>query len=237
MEEILREIGLTDYEARIYLCLLKNGALTGYKIAEKIGLYRQVVYDSLNRLQEKGAINQVKEGKSRVFQATSPEILLSQLEEKTDHFRVLLPQLHELQISSKEPLSVETYKGKQVTRIALQDVANHLKSGGENWCTAVDEHLFLKGNKLVIKQYERDQKRYGFKEKVLIKKGTKGLLSNSTYKEIPEKYFNPNPTQVYGDNVSILMLGNPDHLIIIRSKAVAEAYRKQFLLMWEAAEI
>lgn len=75
---------------------------------------------------------------------------------------------------------------------------------------------------------------YHIKERVFIKEGMKGIFIKgaSTYKTIPSRYFNKNPTQIYGDNVQIILWGNPHYLIIIRNKEIADSYRKQFELMW-----
>lgn len=79
---------------------------------------------------------------------------------------------------------------------------------------------------------------YRIKERVIIKQGTKGLFQKGTskYKSVPEKFFNENPLQIYRDNVQIIVWGNPDYLIIIRNKGVADSYRKQFELMWSIAK-
>ena len=122
-------------------------------------------------------------------------------------------------------------------KIAFRDIVKTLKSGGENLCTAVEERTNNK-YKLVSEQYERDMLHYKIKERVIIREGEKGafLKGTSKYKKIPIKFFNPNPTQIYGDNVQIIIWGNPDHLIIIRSKEVADSYRKQFEFMWKYAK-
>jgi len=52
-KEVLKQIGLTDYESELYLMLLQYGSLSAYELAEKTGMYRQVTYDTLNRLAEK----------------------------------------------------------------------------------------------------------------------------------------------------------------------------------------
>jgi len=238
-EEILREIGLTDYEIKIYLALLEHGQISAYELAERTGLYRQAVYDAINRLIEKGYVNSVKEGKSNLYKAIDPEMILEYLNEKTESFKQIIPQLGSLQKKSAEKVIVETYKGKNAVRICLKDVVKELrKFGGVNLCTAVDEKKFEEKYKLVIDQYERDMLHYKLKEKVILKKGVKGILNSgtSTYRHIEEKFFNPNPTQIYGNTVSIIILGNPTHLIIIRSKEVADSYRKQFELLWRAAK-
>ncbi len=239
-KEVLREIGLTEYETEIYLALLKNGQISAYELAEKTGLYRQAVYDVINRLIEKGYVSSVKEGKAQLYKATDPQIVLEYLNEKTENFKEILPSLKQLDTQAKSPLMVETYKGKNTVRIALRDIINNLRNSSkkEVLCTAVDEYLPLEKYELIVNQYERDLLHYKIKERVIIKEKTKGIFKKGTskYKKIPEKFFNENPIQIYADNVQIIVWGNPDYLIIIRNKGVAEAYRKQFELLWKTAK-
>jgi len=236
-KDILKEIGLSEYESDIYLSLLQNGEMSAYALAEKTGMYRQVTYDSLNRLMEKGFVSAVKEGKSQLFKSVNPEIILNYLNEKTESFKQIMPNLNRIQKKSKSQIIVETYKGKDVLGIYFKDVINVLKDGGELMCTAVDEGLAYFGSKswrTIIEQYKRDMLKQGIKERVIIKKGGDKLFTKgtTTYRTIPNKYFNPNPTTIYGDTISLFIFGNPCNLIIIRSKEVAESYRKQFELMW-----
>ena len=102
----------------------------------------------------------------------------------------------------------------------------------------MDEYFPLSKYKTIVDQYERDIVRLNIKERVIIKEGVKGIFQNGTtvYRSIPEKFFNDNAIQIYNDNVQIFVWGNPDYLIIIRNKSVAEAYRKQFELMWSVAK-
>lgn len=234
-KKILKQIGLTDYESEIYLFLLQHGQLSAYKLAEKTGMYRQATYDAINRLIEKGYVSSVKDGKAQIYKAIDPNLILEYLNEKTENYRQILPQLINLNKQSKQPLTVETYKGKNILRIALRDIINTLKQkGGEILCTAVDESISALNQKTILEQYERDMLQYKIKERVIIREGTKGIFKKGTsrYKKIAEKFFNQNPVQIYGDNVQIIVWGNPDYLIIIRNKDAAESYRKQFELLW-----
>ena len=238
-KDILKQIGLTDYEAEIYLALLVNGQISAYELAEKAGLYRQVTYDSLKRLIEKGFVSSVTEGKTKLFKATNPELILELLNEKTENYKQILPELIKIDKAAKQPLIVETYKGKNILRIALRDIINSLKEkGGKVLCTAIDESLPLEKYQTICDQYERDMLLYKIKEKVIIKESTKGIFKKGTskYRKISEKFFNQNPIQIYGDNVQIIVWGNPDYLIIMRNKGVADSYRKQFELMWQIAK-
>jgi len=240
MKEVLKQIGLTEYETKIYLTLLQNPEISAYELAEKAGLYRQVTYDTLKRLEEKGFVNSVIEGKTKVFKATDPNLLLEILNEKTENYKKILPELNKLKSITKDKIVVENYKGENVVRIALRDIINELKNKKEKivLCTAVDEYLPQEKYGLIVDQYERDMLHYKIKEKVIIKEGTKGIFQKGTskYKKIQKKFFNENPIQIYGDVVQILTLGNPDHLIIIRNKKVADSYKKQFESMWSIAK-
>ena len=235
--EVLRQIGLTNYEAEVYLALLSHGQLSAYELAEKAGLYRQVTYDTLKRLMEKGFVSYVTEGKTKIFKAIEPRLITEFLQEKVSCYEHILPQLTRINDSSEQDLSVETYRGKNIIRIASRDIINRLKkTGGEVLCTAVDESVAFAKYRTILDQYERDMIKYRIKERVIIRKGSKGLFQKGTskYRSVPDKFFNSNPSQVYGDTVQIIIWGNPDHLIIIRNKNVADAFRKQFELMWKS---
>lgn len=244
-KEILKEIGLTEYESEIYLALLQYGQISAYELAEKTGLYRQATYDALNRLIEKGYVSSSKEGRVQLYKAIDPQLILEYLNEKTESFKDILPGLIKLNEESKQPLVVETYRGKNVLRISFKDIINVLKKfGGENLCTSVDEFFPFETfpasrKKTIYDQYGRDLLKNGFKERVIIKKGVKKMFRRGTtrYRYVSEKYFNVNPVQVYGDSVQIFLWGNPDHLIIIRNKDIADSFRKQFELIWRAANL
>ena len=56
IKEMLKETGLTDSEARIYLALLELGPSLAGKISRKTGIHRRNVYDITERLIKKGLI-------------------------------------------------------------------------------------------------------------------------------------------------------------------------------------
>jgi hypothetical protein len=46
----LNAIGFTEYEAKVYLALLKEHPSTGYQISKMAGIPRSMVYEALGRL-------------------------------------------------------------------------------------------------------------------------------------------------------------------------------------------
>ena len=57
-DEILMQIGFTQLESEVYLYLLTEGAHTGYAVAKAIGKAVANVYKAIERLAQKGAVEQ-----------------------------------------------------------------------------------------------------------------------------------------------------------------------------------
>jgi len=236
---ILKNLGLSDYEIEIFLTLIKNGPLSAYEISKKTGMYRQACYDALNRLQEKAFVSFVLKNRKKIFQAIDPEKILEFLDEQKKQYEQILPELIKMQSLGQDDISVEVFKGKNIDKIGLRDIITTMrKTGGEVLCTAVDESIPIANNKTIVEQYERDLVQYKIKERVIIKEGTKGFLTKgqTKYRYIKGRYFNSNPMQIYGDKVQIIMWGNPNHMIIIKNKNIADSFRKQFEFTWKVAK-
>ena len=72
----LREIGLTEYEEKIYLTLLKQGTLTGGQVSKLSKVPHGRTYEVLNNLAEKGFVS-VLPIKPKIFKAVDPKIAIN----------------------------------------------------------------------------------------------------------------------------------------------------------------
>ena len=80
--------------------------------------------------------------------------------------------------------------------------------------------------------------KHKLKEKVLAQEGETFLPGHpkpSEYRFLPKEFFDPTSTVIFGNNVGILIFGEPVYVIKIKSKKVSDAYRKQFYLLWKNA--
>jgi len=68
---VLRQAGLTEYETRAYLSLLKTGALTAGEVSEQASVPYSKVYETLNGLERKGWI-EAEHGRPSRYYAKSP---------------------------------------------------------------------------------------------------------------------------------------------------------------------
>ena len=51
-----------------------------------------------------------------------------------------------------------------------------------------------------------------------------------------QESFNPTPIYVYNNKLTIIIWGNPNYAIIIENQNLADAYRKQFNLLWKISK-
>ena len=85
----LVQFGLTRQEASIYLCLVRNSAVSGYEAAKMTGISRSNVYSALAGLVDKGAAY-LLEGGTNKYTAAAPEDFCS------NKIRSLEKLMHEL---------------------------------------------------------------------------------------------------------------------------------------------
>ena len=79
---ILKEAGLTEGEIKVYLALLELGSSTTGPIIEKSRIARSIVYQILNKLEQKGLVSHVTKAKRKHYQAAEPNKILEYIDER-----------------------------------------------------------------------------------------------------------------------------------------------------------
>jgi len=128
MEEItefLKQLDLSDIEAKIYITLLESGPTTVRELAEDINIKRTTTYTYINQLIEKGLITEVMKGFHKQIAANTPESLQFLIEQKLETVIILqksfpdilkkLDTIHPQEDSAKEA-EIKYYKGKNGVR-------------------------------------------------------------------------------------------------------------------------
>lgn len=103
--ECLKSLGLTKYEALVYIALLKVVSATASEIHEISTVPRASVYPVLDQLQEKKLISVARSTPKR-FAALSPEegvaIMMSRIERDATDAREILSAIHRERISHEQ---------------------------------------------------------------------------------------------------------------------------------------
>lgn len=83
--EKLRQVGLTEYEAKVYLALLNTHLNTATQVSEKSGVPRTKIYSVLEALKNKGWVR-VYSGVPLLFKAVAPRAVFEKVKGDLERF-------------------------------------------------------------------------------------------------------------------------------------------------------
>src|SRR3989344_6523543 len=128
--DALQELGLAKNEARIYETLLREGECGVSTISTKSEVNRRNVYDSINRLIEKGLVFEVRTALENRYHAVEPAKLTELIEEKQRALSTVLPEMGKLYYGTPRKEEVFVYRGIEGWKNYLRDM---LRIGEDNY--------------------------------------------------------------------------------------------------------
>lgn len=124
---LLKQLGLSDKQSRVYLGLLQLGPSSVRELAEYVGINRGTVYDSLDWLREQELVEFYNKEKKKHFVANDPDkikSIVSRKEQELDRLSKqvddLIPELRALVDQGARPVAKYFHK-EEISKI-LQDV-------------------------------------------------------------------------------------------------------------------
>lgn len=238
----LKELGLAQNEAKIYETLLREGECGVGHIATKSEVHRRNVYDSLNRLMEKGLVFEITEDRENKYQAASPQRLSEILEERQDVLADIMPNLEMFYNDKPTVYKNYTYRGKEGLKNYLRDL---LRVNEEFYCIGASGGWLDPRISDFLKYFDKQVKRQGIKMHHLFDYETQEKASNifdhvgNDYKILPQKYTTGSSVDIFGDRVAMLTelnKGSLDEDIIITvivSPTLADSFRTWYKLIWD----
>ena len=114
--DVLKQIGLNEKQASVYMAVLELGTTTVNPIATKAGIKRPTTYLVLSELQAKGLVTLVPRAKKALYVAESPERLLGDLQKKQEMVKRFLPNMMALYNAKVDKPQVLLFEGKEAVR-------------------------------------------------------------------------------------------------------------------------
>ena len=241
-QEILKEIGLSPNEAKIYETLLKAGQSTVQQISDKSKVHRRNVYDSLSKLTEKGLVSESFTKGEKNFKATEPTRLLDLIKEKETKLNEILPTLKKEYNKKPEEVEAYFYKGiegfKNYLKLILETKETvHFIGAKAFW---LDKSL-----EFFLPHFEKERKKLGIKFKhifdyeVKIEAPEILKLVGKPFKFLPKKYSSSTAVDIFGPYVVTFVGVKPGELFeaplmfVLKNKMLAEGYKKYFQFIWD----
>lgn len=236
-EEILIELGLSKNESRVYLSLLEIGQTNVTKLAHQCKIHRANVYDSLNKLIEKGLVNYIEKDKSKFFESAAPKHLMLILKDKENKLNQIIPQLNLIRKLSHSTGRAHVFEGVNSFVNLLYDFLEF------------KEEIISYGIPKIAPEIMKTKMPHFHKERLKRKIFMKHLYNHNAGKRIdtlnkmqltearylPASFDSDVSTNICGDNVVIVLWGKPVTVVQIENKAMADSYKKYFQLLWDTA--
>ncbi|MBU4456782.1 MAG: hypothetical protein KKA65_04735, partial [Nanoarchaeota archaeon] len=105
----LKKYGLTEYESKVYIALVKQGLSSAYEISKKSTVPYGKIYPVLASLEEKKFIRKLS-GKPQRFVALDPKLVIEEQVRKKEQELLMFKQQSEKSIKELGSLSQKKYE-------------------------------------------------------------------------------------------------------------------------------
>lgn len=234
-DKYLKDIGLSDKEAAVYVALLSFDKALAAEIAEKAKIKRPTAYVVLESLQKKGLVSETNIGKKTYYLAEPPEKLnlfierqMHLLEENKKSLDIIIPQLKGIQREEGEKPVVQFFEGKEGV-LSLNHNTFSQKIG--------QEPVYIVYSKDAVQSVFSEKESQQIREKRI----SKGIKSKAVYTSMSgerpsdetgdrlkidgEKYPIMSDITVYGDQVIIAIFGKRISGIFVKNREFAETLK------------
>ena len=241
-QEILQKIGFSLNEARIYEALLSAGEANTNTLSVKAKVHRRNVYDSLNKLLEKGLVSETFIKGERFFKAINPQRLQDTLHEKEEALNVFLPEMKKTYNAIESDSQAYMFRGiegfKNYLRLILEQKQTVYFIGAKGFW--LDPRL-----QFYLKHFDKQRKALGIKfmhlfdHEVKTQKPEILKVVGKPYKFLPPQYSSQTAIDIFGDYVVTFVGVLPGQLdkepiqFVLKNKTLADGYRKFFQFMWD----
>ena len=243
--EVLEKLGLTESEIKIYLAVLKKGTTKAGELIKKLGLSSSLTYASLEKLVQKGLITHFEKNNVKYFQAQTPELLLTYLDELKQEAKQTIKELEKLkkpETKKNKTLIFEGFNGyKQAFNILLNEIdqteplytigfspTGYAFNTLRNYLRKVDE--------------KRIQKKVWMK--IILPTETKSTIGKDREKEeytkvkyLSKDHLSPAALSIFKDYV-IHWVWDEDNTtaFLIKNKHVSESFKNHFNQLWKISK-
>lgn len=126
----LREIGLAEKEARVYLAMIELGESSIIPIAKRAGIKRTTVYNYLEDFLRLGLISISSRGGRKYYIAAAPGRLKEIMRERSERIEQIVPTLFSLYRQEDAKPAVQMFEGvegiKEVFRLSLETAGKRI---------------------------------------------------------------------------------------------------------------
>ena len=240
-DKLLRSLGFTDSESKLYLVSLETGPATVQDLAKHAKISRVTAYAAVDALMRNSLMSTLQQGKKRLFSAESPDRLISFMHSRMQHMQSTLKEVEasvgELRFLQRgEKPVVKMFTGKEGIKAIQQDMLETAPKTVDEFMnfdevvrlypTEENTDFFTKLDKLRPKRrlvfYLNEGKglKPGFPDEHIAV--IKGPEANKLFADI----------MIYGNKIALSTLRGELIYVLIESQDLADAFRLMMDHVW-----
>lgn len=241
----LKQLGLSDKEAKVYLASLELGEAVVQEIAKQAGVNRPTTYVQIEELIKMGLMSSVEKSGKKYFIAGDPIQLLKildkqrdEIREKAKSFGKILPELRSIRNLDEKTSRVRFFEGTEGLR-SIKDEILKIKDKEIKAFFSVDDfnNVFSEEERT---EYLSRRLKKGIKVKGLYTR-SKGpfekIVKGDDVRMISKKDFPiSSDVAIFSDRVAISTLKGDMVGVIIENKEIAKVFRSIFDLAWKTTK-
>lgn len=244
--EVLRELGLTEGEIKVYLALSRLGESTSGPLVDESGVSVSKVYTILDRLAKKGLASHIVKRKTKYFRAADPNRLLvywqekeENLKQQRDKLKELIPILSVQQQTAITSETAQVYDGLKGIQTARERSLRLLKKGEQMWVIGISRTPYDGPMNSYFKKYHKLRYEKGIKCKYIYNEYAKdpyGIDSSkyplSEVRYMPHDLVTHGWLEIYGDTVTIGINKGRSFSVVIQNQDVADSFKVYAEMLW-----
>jgi sugar-specific transcriptional regulator TrmB len=249
-KEMLKEVGLTDSEAKVYLALLKIGNFTSKgAILKESKVAPSKVYHLLDKLMEKGLASSIIRNNVKHFAAAPPSRIndyiqskQKRIEEEVNAAEALLPRLDGLYKSFTEKATAEVFFGWKGMETVYSTLLKGSGKGQTVLVLGASQGTNPEKTKRFFSKYSQLAKSAGMKVKVIFNEGARDYcaeIENEMKSRLNKRFlFKTAPVEVLvtKEVTAIVMLKEDPIVILIRDRETAQSFMDYFDELWKISK-
>ncbi len=239
---LLKDLGLTDSEVKVYLALLELGSTTKGPIVERSGVASSKVYELLEKLAQKGLVSEVIQSGVKHFEAAPPARIMdyvkekeARLEEQKVALEALLPTLESKRSLVGVGSETQVFKGMNGAKTAFDDILQQLKKGEGYTVLGISD--FTPHFERFVVHFHKGRAGRGIRCKILVnevagdigKKLAKTKLTEVRY--VRKELFTPVVFILYKDT-TLISIGLDEVFVQVRSKNLTKGLEAYANYLW-----
>lgn len=239
IESIFRELGYSEREIKVYLALLELGSSKVGPIAAKTRMQHSKVYQSLEKLIDKGLVTYVLKSKIKYFQAQDPKLILNLVKEKEKKFLEIMPLLKLKQQFAQEPQIATVYEGYKAIKAMFDNIFEEMNKKSHYYIFALKEEYGSANALRFIRHLHLKVSEIGSDNRIILHQSIKKQFLNNSgdLKRIKSKFTSlklPPGLMIINDRIINWTFGERPTAVEIKSKQISKNYKFFFLEVWKS---